>query len=258
MSVRIGFLAMLLALSATAGSIMVAPPAAAHDGSDIWAWYDCTWTTRERLNQAVVVRNDGSFPAPVQNPSGVTNSFRDRMVDASDRWTVNMQLNGISTTLRYFDGTGSLDILLEYRDLGANALGRTGWTFRSGSGCDLHGTSDADLLRSTVTVAFRSDWFTQDDSRRAGWEGCSLDSYSCSKHMDFGSLITHELGHAIGSAHSQDADGHNRNGSSSAEAQCSDSRLYATMCSGLVAHTSAKRTLHHYDIETLRRVFANN
>lgn len=182
------------------------------------------------------------------------------MVDASDRWTVQMQLNGITSTVRFFDGIGSNDIIIRYRDVGG-LLGRTGRTALGGAAlnCPVHGNGDVDIYQSIVDVDPRNEWFTQDDSRRAGWEGCTLDAYTCSRIWDFGGVLTHEIGHALGIAHAEEADVHLGGGTRAADdARCGDGRNYATMCANYIQRTSAWRTLDVWDIETLRRLYANN
>lgn len=84
----------------------------------------------------------------------------------------------------------------------------------SPAGCDLsvHGTKVNFSNVITVDLAIRSDWFTQDNSRRALWEGCPsrgyTPTYTCSKVQDAGSVMLHEFGHAIGLAHPRQTDIH--------------------------------------------------
>lgn len=234
----------------------------AHEQGDIWAWRSCTFRSNEAAGQQVIVRNDGSYPGNAQNPAGVTNSFRDRMVDASGQWTVQMQVNGITSTVQFLDGVGSNDILIRQRNLAGGTLGVTSRTALGGGNlnCPVHGAADTDIYQSIIDTDIRDTWFTQDNSRRATWEGCpNADDYTCSKTQDFGGMLTHELGHALGIAHPNEADTHNGGGTRAMDAaRCGNAATYNTMCPTQFQYRTAWRTLDDWDVETLRRLYANN
>ncbi|MFA5788197.1 MAG: hypothetical protein WDA71_14635, partial [Actinomycetota bacterium] len=127
-----------------------------------------------------------------------------------------------------------------------------------------------------IRIDPRNDWFTQDDSRRSTWEKCSDPSfraqttaagslkndYLCGKLYDFGSTVTHEIGHGLLLYHPQDLDwfdGVLPTDSSSASriAKCfvpAGSYLeQATMCKDSGPWRTEKRTLDTWDGETINK-----
>lgn len=111
-----------------------------------------------------------------------------------------------------------------------------------------------------IDIAVRSDWFTQDNSRRAYWEGCPsrgyVPAYTCSKTMDAGSVMLHELGHSIGLAHPSQTDAHVGGGSTAFSiAKCGVVNDQATMCqaanSGSPQYRTHRRTLDTWDTTSL-------
>ena len=197
---------------------------------------------------------------------GVSNSFRGRLADATAR------LNGAIVAhtpysngaiyvgqVPYYPG-GAAHVVVRYESLEAGLLGRANM---SPSCTDVHGTR-VDLANAiSIQIAVRSDWFTQADDRRALWESCPNSSYSpvytCSKVFDFGSVIMHELGHAVGLAHPRQTDDHVHGynpGPVMTLADCGIVLDQATMCqaqdsSGSNQYRTHRRTFHSWDTASI-------
>ena len=184
---------------------------------------------------------------------GVKNSFIDRASDATSRWSPYVAASNPTGNGLQWVGAGALKyISFLTGSLAPGTLGQA----EVGSGCTvMHGTK-ADMPGLVfITIATRPDWFTQDDSRRAHWEGCPGSSYSttytCQKLYDVGSTMAHELGHAIGLAHPSQvvADGHGSN--ALILAKCSNVLDQATMCqasdAGPGTYRTHRRTLDGWD-----------
>lgn len=124
--------------------------------------------------------------------------------------------------------------------------------------CPVHGTVGDSIFSAQIYVAPRSDFFTQGSDRRALWEACPTQggpAYTCSKQYDFGSVMIHELGHAIGFLHHPETV-QMHDGSSGAVnlAKCANPLDQATMCAVLDDHRTHFRTLDAWDVESLRQV----
>lgn len=268
----------LLVLAAVALSL--APTAAAHPGDNAYSWTGCSWVWLENSGIPIVARQDANFqfPATVVR-DGVVNSFRDRMVDSADEWTRSaIQPRGIRHNLRYFDGVNEArQVNLRYRSsvFGGEAYATT---MIDTTGCDVHGFGRARINRVTIDVYPRTDWFTQDNSRRTYWEqqcpGGTGTPYTCGKVYDFGSTIMHEFGHVFRITHPDAVDAaHGEgccDGPDNDRARCWNHRNHgaaaqATMCyadePGAQSENrwrTERRTLDFYDSESLARHYAVN
>jgi hypothetical protein len=193
---------------------------------------------------------------------GVLNSFFGRAIDATTRMSSALSvaspsghfLNWIGT----ISSTNTAAIAFRIRELDYLGTGVLGVVEMS-TGCStMHDQPPAGAFPPSVyaDIDVRSNWFTQDDSRRALWEACPSDGYSptytCSKKWDAGGVMLHELGHAVGLAHPQTTDAHTGNSLATQDADCSVWNDQATMCSSLWGmHRSHWRTLHQGDTDSL-------
>lgn len=201
-----------------------------------------------------------SFPANKFDPPGILNSFTNRIADSVTAWHNDFARSGI--TLRVAFPGNFEDVQLRYEDIGGP--GSTTYTMRSGSSnsCFVthQSTPDDDILLSVSRIDLRTDWFSQDNSRRSLWESCESDAavrasepYTCSKRLDVGSTIIHELGHALGNTRDvADVDNHQENVEASTEANCSNKRTLATMCGISYIYSTARRTLDNWDSTSMR------
>jgi hypothetical protein len=213
---------------------------------------------------ALRIRDDGTFPPDTIRDS-VLNSFNNRITDMIGRWSTLMGQIGLRG--RLVRVTSGANIIAHYSTIG-NPTGLTMVTHQWGSACVEHRTANVPIDYVDVYIGVRSDWFTQDDSRRALWEGCPYNggpAYTCSKKHDFASTFVHELGHAIGSlVHPSVIDAHSGNMNATNIAQCKrvdfrgDPLWRATMCAsnsvtGSLAdneYRTERRTLDSWDRES--------
>ena len=238
-----------------------------------YPWTKCSFEFTD-VGADVFVKKDTVNPFPVNGTGdGVTNSFTDRIGYGISQWNSKMAYGGMISYTGLSD-----DVRLRYGTTTTQDFGVTTWFLdRSGTGasCSVHGGSVQQLQYVIVDIRSRSDWFTQDNTRRAYWEGCPAGtSYTCSKWFDFGSTITHELGHTLGLMHPQEVDIHNgesaSNGTQALHAHCNSTTIYdgsddSTICpAGGAASTSetryesSRRTLSAYDVAALARHEAVN
>lgn len=241
-------------------AIGAAPSASAHNIP--YGWWDCTQVGHLAAGPIRV----GSVNLPADGyGDGVTNSFTGRAADATGRLSsVLAAANSSGNGLKWVGTTSSSNtaaIAFRMDSLPTGVLGRAGV---DGVCRNVHGTSVMQLSGSVyISIAIRSDWFTQDDTRRAYWEGCPGSSYSsgytCSKTYDFGSVALHEMGHAIGIPHPREVSDHTGSfgsGSAWALATCTSVLDQATMCqsgdaAGGGAYRTHRRTLHSWDIASI-------
>ena len=232
-------------------------------------WSSCLWPAGRTITVAV----DPAFPLP--NPS-----YSDRLNEAIVRW------DGVLRTSRRADNVvrvpdGPADIVIQYRALDGNdtneVLGETyleragDTTFTTNIGvCPDRKPAAYGMQAVQIRVAPRNDWFTGDDNSTANWQNCSgntfraVNSALCTPDVDFGSTVTHELGHALVFYHPQTLDQIdnipvNRADSASAQAKCVEASgefdPQATMCSGQGQWRAEQRTLETWDIETMHRAY---
>lgn len=238
--------------------------------NDTHAWWNCDQDAQ--LSSGDLRAGYISPPADTwraDTPGGtlVKNSFLDRAHDAALRWdpvlrTTHASGNGI----QWVGVVGpSNPAHIAFR---ANPV----WTPDMGayvsvpSSCHTSVNSTTQTaLPGTVYVNINqySYWFTQDDSRRAFWESCSPHDvppsvhYTCSKRWDLGSVMTHEVGHALGLSH-PDGRSPTTNLLRSDVAGCPSAVDQATMCPGGFVgayYRTMMRTLHSYDIASLNHQY---
>jgi hypothetical protein len=200
------------------------------------------------------------FPPDSTAPdNGTPQSFRRRITDAVNRWSAMYSTASVAKTLTKVSDGATNEILFQYLDpppgfLGMVYVRRTVDSSVSNdfsSRCRLWGSGRYTLYKVQIRMQQRPDWFTQDDPYRASWEACgsNFSGYTCSKVYDFGAVATHEIGHALGLHHVQDA----VNGATRGCPTDTDvgSPFQPTMCRGLPEHRSEKRTPEPFDRDTL-------
>lgn len=122
--------------------------------------------------------------------------------------------------------------------------------------------SNFDVVSAEIFIQQLNVWFTQADTRRRTWENdCNIafalllfypDATTCTKLVDFGSTMAHELGHTFVLRHPTAVP------TGVAAAHCGDVPLRATLCSGPQVYRSERRTLENYDIATVMSHQGNN
>ena len=189
---------------------------------------------------------------------GVKNSFVDRAIDATNRVGTALAARNPSGNGMTWIGTNTgRHIVFSVEQLGVGVLGEA----RVGAGCtSVHGSKVPMPVTVGIALATRSDWFAQDDSRRLYWEACPGSSYSsgytCSKTVDVGSTMIHELGHAIGLAHPRQVVNDGHGSGTLLAADCFVTLDQATMCQagdlpGGGKYRSHRRTLHAWDLSSI-------
>ena len=232
-------------------------------------WSSCLWPAGKTITVAV----DPAFPLPDAPAS-------DRLNEAIVRW------DGVLRTSRRGGdvvriGDGPADIVVQYRALegtdtsevlGETYLERSGDTgFTTNIGvCPDRRPAAFGMQAVQIRLAPRTDWFTGDDNSTTNWQNCGGSTFRafnpglCGPTVDFGSTMTHELGHALVFYHPQTLDQIdnipvNRSDSASAQAKCVEASgefpPQATMCSGQGQWRAEQRTLETWDIETMHRAY---
>jgi hypothetical protein len=233
-------------------------------------WSSCLWPAGKTITVAV----DPGYPFP--DPT-----YSDRLNEAIVRWDGVLRTSRRGgDVVRVADGTPA-DILIQYRalqggdsseTLGETYLERAGdTTFTTNIGvCPDRRPVAYGMQAVQIRIAPRSDWFTGDDNTASNWQNCASSTFRtfnatlCATVADFGSTMTHELGHALVFYHPQTLDQIDgipvtRSDSASAQARCveasGDFQSQATMCSGQGEWRAEQRTLETWDIETMHRAY---
>lgn len=279
------------AFAATVVSLLVAPsPSYAYIGPGDWpdtrtGWSHCDWEWKG--GGTISVKEDPSNPL-------VNSEFRGRLQDAIDQWNT---VSGGRWQMRY-DGVGAtFNVHVVYVDDWhlQNASGYTYVELKWQPGAiswlsclpqELGSNILKDINISRVYLKPRGDYFTRDASWRShyehlscnrdfgaghvdGWRATpsnSQDNYLCSKRLDFGSLIAHELGHTLVLHHPQSIDDYvygNTTSFSADQAACNESTSRwthrdATMCNVIDQQTTAMRTLDGYDKDSAQHHLNHN
>ena len=231
-------------------------------------WSSCLWPA----GKTITVAADPAFPLPA--------GASDRLNEAIVRW------DGVLRTSRRGGdvvriGDGAADIVVQYRALEgtdtSEVLGETyleragdpGFTTNIGV-CPDRRPASFGMQAVQIRIAPRNDWFTGDDNSTTNWQNCGGSTFRafnpglCTPTVDFGSTMTHELGHALVFYHPQTLDQIdnipvNRADSASTQAKCVEASgefpPQATMCSGQGQWRAEQRTLETWDIETMHRAY---
>lgn len=251
---------------------MALPVSAAHAGTipeNKLGWSSCLWPVGKTITVAV----DPAFPLP--DPT-----YSDRLNEAIVRWDGVLRTSRRGgNAVRIADGPA--DVVIQYRTLdGADTgdvlaetylerAGDAGFTTNIGV-CPDRKPAAHGMQAVQIRMAPRTDWFTGDDTSTANWESCGGSTFRavnpglCAPSVDFGSTMTHELGHALVFYHPQtldeiDAIPVTQADSASAQARCVEASNefapQATMCSGQGQWRAEQRTFETWDIETMHRAY---
>ena len=260
----------IVALTVLAG--LALPVSAAHAGTipdNKLGWSSCLWPA----GKTITVAADPAFPLPDA-------AFSDRLNEAIVRWDGVLRTSRRGgNVVRVADGPA--DVVIQYRPLeGAETsdvlaetyLERAGdSTFTTNIGvCPDRQPAAHGMQAVQIRLAPRTDWFASDDNSTANWENCggstfrALNPGLCAASVDFGSTVTHELGHALVFYHPQTLDEIDsipvdRADSATATARCVEAGKefapQATMCSGQGQWRAEQRTLETWDVETMHRAY---
>lgn len=246
----------------------VSGPGRAEAHVDPYGYWGCTQRTKTSISPLRVGFLPGDLPVN-GNGDGVINSFTARLSDATSRLNAAMTNQGGQPYGASYVGlvpnSWALAVRVRSEVLPSGALGLA--TVNPSSCTVVHGAKVNLASLTVVSLATRSDWFVQDDFRRVLWESCPtsgyLPTYTCSKVYDAGSVMLHELGHAIGLAHPSQTQTHvSLSGvvDVMALAKCSVVLDQATMCQsgdapGGGAYRSHRRTLDAWDTTSVSRAF---
>src|SRR5688500_2092531 len=102
-----------------------------------------------------------------------------------------MAARGLSGRLQRVGSTSPAEIVMTYANITPYG---SAWV-DGVNGCLVHSVADNDTVSAQIYVDIRTDWFTQENERRAYWEtecpNGTWTAYTCVKLRDYGSLITH-------------------------------------------------------------------
>ena len=197
---RDGPLTHLAAATLAAALVLASVPSVA-TATDDYGWGDCNWQWKaDSSDHLIRWKYDPQYPFPANGMGdGVVNSFTDRVTYGMTQW--NAAFNGMGTTVQLSYNTTSPQVVLSYWQPFPTDYGATTITTIVTNDCILHSTVDMRTVAAHIYITVRSDWFTQDNTRREYWETqCPAGTgtpYTCSKWWDFGSTVTHEVGHAL-------------------------------------------------------------
>jgi hypothetical protein len=257
-----------LVLAALALPVSAASAGTIPDGK--LGWSSCLWPAGKTITVSV----DPAFPLP-------SPAYSDRLNEAIVRWDGVLRTSRRGGDLvRIADGAPA-DVLIQYRTLEggdtSEVLGETyleragdpGFTTNIGVCPDRRPVAYG-MQAVQIRIAPRNDWFSGDDNTTSNWQNCGGSTFRafnpglCGATVDFGSTMTHELGHALVFYHPQTLDQIDnipvtRSDSASAQARCveasGDFNPQATMCSGQGQWRAEQRTLETWDIETMHRAY---
>jgi len=162
----------------------------------------CLWPAGKVLTVAV----DPAFPFPDQ-------SFSDRLDEAIARWNGVLSTTGRGGGMVRSPGPGA-DVLVQYRALeGTDTSEVLGETYLQRDGdidfstnigrCPDRRPPGFGMHAAQLRIAPRSDWYRGPDAEVANWQNCGAQTFRatnpilCGAQVDFGSSMTHEIGHSL-------------------------------------------------------------
>ena len=251
---------------------MALPVSAAHAATipeNKLGWSSCLWPAGKTITVAV----DPAYPLPDA-------TYSDRLNEAIVRWDGVLRTSrrggdvvriadgpaDVAVQYRTLEGTETTDVLAETY---LEREGDSGFTTNIGI-CPDRKPATYGMRAVQIRIAPRSDWFAADDNSVANWQSCGGSTFRavnpglCAASVDFGSTMTHELGHALVFYHPQtldeiDAIAVNSADSASTQARCVEASNefdpQATMCSGQGQWRAEQRTLETWDLETMHRAY---